>query len=189
MAEQKKSSVRSMIMPPLVLMLICVICCGLLAIANHITKDKIAAAEADAIQTSLQQLPDAGTFTEITDFTPADNEKATATALYVDENEQAAVLITADGYNKGGLQVVIGVDHDGTVTGVAFVSISETPGLGTKVQSNPELLLDNLIGLSDPAAVDEVDSISGATYSSQGLIAAVSCALNTVIANQEVIGA
>ena len=153
------------------------------------TKDKIAAAEADAIQSSLQQLPDAGTFEEITDFTPENNEKATATGLYQDEKGQFAVLVNADGYNKGGLQVVIGVDKDGAVTGVSFVTVSETPGLGTKVQSNPELLVDNLVGLSDETVVNGVDNITGATYSSKGMKAAVNCALATVNANQEVTGA
>lgn len=189
MADAKNNFVSAMIAPPLILTLICAVCCGLLALANSVTKDKIAAAEADAIQSSLKELPNAGTFAEIVDFTKADNEKATATALYVDENEQAAVLITADGYNKGGLQVIVGVDADGTVTGVSFVSVSETPGLGTKVQSNPELLLDKIVGLSDTSAVDGVDSISGATYSSKGMKAAVNCALDTVSANREVIGA
>lgn len=66
------------------------------------------------------------------------------------------MLVTADGYNKGGLQVVIGVDKDGAVTGVSFVTVSETPGLGTKVQSNPELLVDNLVGLSDETVVNGV---------------------------------
>lgn len=70
MAEQKKSSAKAMILPPLVLAVICAVCCAFLALANMVTKDKIAAAEADAIQSSLQQLPDAGTFEEITDFTP-----------------------------------------------------------------------------------------------------------------------
>ena len=142
MAEQKKSSAKAMILPPLVLAVICAVCCAFLALANMVTKDKIAAAEADAIQSSLQQLPDAGTFEEITDFTPENNEKATATGLYQDEKGQFAVLVTADGYNKGGLQVVIGVDN-----------------------------------------------ITGATYSSKGMKAAVNCALATVSANQEVTGA
>ena len=133
--------------------------------------------------------PCAGTFTEIPDFTPEDNDRAAATALYMDEKGQAAVLITADGYNKGGLQVVVGVNRDGAVTGISFVTVSETPGLGTKVQSNPELLVDNLVGLSDTAAVDGVDGITGATYSSKGMKAAVDCALDTVGANQEVLGA
>ena len=189
MAEQKKSSAKATILPPLVLAVICAVCCAFLALANMVTKDKIAAAEADAIQSSLQQLPDAGTFEEITDFTPENNEKATATGLYQDEKGQFAVLVTADGYNKGGLQVVIGVDKDGAVTGVSFVTVSETPGLGTKVQSNPELLVDNLVGLSDEKSVNGVDNITGATYSSKGMKAAVNCALATVSANQEVTGA
>ncbi len=189
MAEVKQNTTKSMLLPPLVLALICAVCCGLLAFANNLTKDKIAAAEADAIQESLQELPDAGTFTAVEDFQPLTQEKAAATALYVDEKGQAAVLVTADGYSKGGLQVVVGIDADGAVTGVSFVSIAETPGLGTKVQTNPELLLDNMKGLSDGDAVDAVDNITGATYSSKGMKAAIRCAMDTVQANQEVIGA
>lgn len=185
MAEQEKKSAskKEMLLPPFVLALICAICCGLLALANSVTKEKIAAAEADAIQESLSQLPDAGTFTEIADYTKADNDKATSTGLYQDDAGQYAVLVTADGYNKGGLQVVIGV-KDGAVTGTAFVTVSETPGLGTKVQSNPELLTDHFVGLSDGDSVDAVDAITGATYSSNGMKAAVRCALETVNANE-----
>ena len=78
MAEAKTSSVKSMVLPPLVLAIICAVCCAFLALANMVTRDKIAAAEADAIQTSLKQLPDAGTFEEVTDFQPENNEKASA---------------------------------------------------------------------------------------------------------------
>ncbi len=178
---------KQMILPPLVLAVICAVCCGLLAAANALTADKIAAAEAEAIQESLQQLPDAGAFTEITDFIQVDSEDAAPEALYIDENSQAAVQITADGYNKGGLQVIVGVDKEGTVTGVAFVTVTETPGLGTKVQTQPELLLNQLIGCQQPDEVQAVDGISGATYSSNGLKAAVMCALDTVAANEEVL--
>ena len=175
------------IKPPVVLAVVCACCCGLLAVANSVTKDKIAAAEAASIQASLQQLPNAGNFTEVSDFQPANNEKATATAVYVDENQQTAVLVTANGYNKGGLQVVIGLDAEGTVTGITFVSVTETPGLGTKVQSNPELLTDHLVGLSDAAAVEQVDGITGATYSSNGMKAAVTCAMETFAQSKEAI--
>ena len=69
---------KKMILPPIVLAVVCALCCGLLAVANAVTKDKIAAAEAASIQESLQQLPNAGNFTEVSDFQPANNEKATA---------------------------------------------------------------------------------------------------------------
>ena len=172
------ASKNNLIKPPVVLAVVCACCCGLLAVANSVTKDKIAAAEAASIQTSLQQLPNAGNFTEVSDFQPANNEKATATAVYVDENQQTAVLVTANGYNKGGLQVVIGLDAEGTVTGITF---------GTKVQSNPELLTDHLVGLSDAAAVEQVDGITGATYSSNGMKAAVTCAMDTFAQSKEAI--
>lgn len=188
MAERDKGFVKNTVLPPVVLAVICAVCCGLLALANSITKDKIAAAEADAIQESLRELPDAGSFAEIAGFTPADNDKASASALYRDEKGQWAVLITADGYNKGGLQVIVGVDKDGAVTGVSFVSVSETPGLGTKVQDEPALLVDKMIGLSDTAAISGVDAITGATFSSNGMKAAVQCALDVVQNNQEVAG-
>ena len=94
------ASKNNLIKPPVVLAVVCACCCGLLAVANSVTKDKIAAAEAASIQASLQQLPNAGNFTEVSDFQPANNEKATATAVYVDENQQTAVLVTANGYNR-----------------------------------------------------------------------------------------
>ncbi len=178
---------KKMVMPPLVLAIVCAVCCGLLAGVNAITKEKIAAAELQAVQDSLLGLPDAGTFEEVTDFIVPETEKAQATGLYVDENKQSAVLVTADGYNKGGLQVVVGIDAQGNVTGVTFVAITETPGLGTKVQTNPELLLDNLKGLSDVSAVDAVDGITGATFSSTGMKSAVKCALEAYAVNKEAI--
>lgn len=177
---------KEFIVPPLKLALVCAICCGLLAGANQLTRDRITAAEAKAIDESLAELPNAGTFQEITDFFPENTEKATATALYLDENGQYAVLITADGYNKGGLQVIVGVDADNAITGFSFVSVTETPGLGTKVRDNPELLLTALTGLSDQTDIQQTDAITGATYSSNGMKSAAICALQTVSKNREV---
>ncbi|MBQ8514620.1 MAG: FMN-binding protein [Ruminococcus sp.] len=178
---------KNMIRPPVVLAVVCAVCCGLLAAVNSITKDKIAEAEAAAVQESLSGLPEAGTFEAVADFTAPEMDKVQATGVYVDENKQTAVLVTADGYNKGGLQVVVGLDAEGAVTGITFVSVTETPGLGTKVQTNPELLLDSLIGLSDSEAVDSADVITGATYSSNGMKNAVKCAMETFEMNKEAI--
>lgn len=175
------------IMPPVVLALVCAVCCGALAFANSITKDKIAAAENAAVQESLSALPEAGTFEEITDFTSPEMEKVKVTGIYRDELMQTAVLVTADGYNKGGIQVVVGIDKEGAVTGIAFVSVTETPGLGTKVQTNPELLADNLTGLKSAGEVDSCDGITGATFSSKGLKNAVKCALEAFELNKEAI--
>ncbi len=178
---------KNMIIPPVVLACVCAVCCGLLAFANGITKDKIAAAEMQAVQDSLSGLPNAGTFEEISDFTVPETDKVQVTGLYADENNMSAVLVTADGYNKGGLQMAVGIDSEGTVTGISFISVTETPGLGSKVQSNPELLLDHIIGADSADAVDSVDGITGATWSSNGLKNAVKAALETYTLNKEAI--
>ncbi len=181
------ANIKNLLMPPIVLAGVCAVCCGLLAAANSITKDKIAAAENEAVQESLSGLPGAGNFEEITGFTSPDIEKVTVTALYKDENQQTAVLVTADGYNKGGIQAAVGIDKSGTVTGISFVSVSETPGLGTKIQSNPELLADSFTGMSTAEEIDSLDGITGATFSSTGLKNAVKCAIETFELNKEVI--
>ena len=46
------ASKNNLIKPPVVLAVVCACCCGLLAVANSVTKDKIAAAEAASIQAS-----------------------------------------------------------------------------------------------------------------------------------------
>ena len=53
------ASKNNFIKPPVVLAVVCACCCGLLAVANSVTKDKIAAAEAASIfslQTMKKQL-------------------------------------------------------------------------------------------------------------------------------------
>ncbi len=158
------------VLPSLVLMLVCAIVCGLLAAANAVTKDKIVQAEADKVQKSLAAVFGEGTYTEIA----FDSEEVTA----VYENSAGMYIfdITADGYAKGGIRALIGVNPDGTVADIGIVSLAETPGLGTKI--NDPAHLTKFIGIQDTA--DAPDAISGATYSSRGLEAAVQTALDAM---------
>lgn len=181
------SKIKNLLMPPIILAGVCAVCCGLLAIANSITKDKITAAENAAVQESLSGLPNAGIFEEIKNFDAPNTEKVKVSALYKDESYQTAVLVTADGYNKNGIQAAVGIDKEGNITGISFVSVTETPGLGTKIQSNPELLADSLTGLSNVDDIEACDGITGATFSSKGLKNAVKCALETFELNKGVI--
>ena len=90
--------------------------------------------------------------------------------------------IKSKGY-KDGFDILVGV-KDGAVAGVAVVSVGEeTPGLGTKT-NDPEFL-DNFKGISGeakivkstPAADDEVQAVTSATFSSRGVAKAVNIAL------------
>ena len=59
---------REKIMPPLVLTLICVIISGLLVLANAATKDKIAQAQQDKLNSSLETLFGEGQYTPLEDL-------------------------------------------------------------------------------------------------------------------------
>ena len=76
----------------------------------------------------------------------------------------------------GDIDLMVGIDTDGKVSGISFVSMSETPGVGTKVKG--EGFVSQFIGLSENAVIGEnVDGISGATFSSKGVAEAVNNAL------------
>ena len=97
-----------------------------------------------------------------------------------------AMKIVASG-SQGNIEMMVGVDAEGVVTGVSIVDNSETSGIGSKVMSNEPLssgvgVLDQFQGKS--AAADgtltvgkNVDAISGATVSSKGVTAGVNAAL------------
>lgn len=76
----------------------------------------------------------------------------------------------------GDINLMVGIDTDGKVSGISFVSMSETPGVGTKVKG--EGFVSQFLGLSENAVIGEnVDGISGATFSSKGVAEAVNNAL------------
>ena len=95
-------------------------------------------------------------------------------------------LITStstDGYN-GTIQVATGITAEGQITGIGFLSISETPGLGMNAE-NPEFK-DQFAGKSlqtfevtktSPSADNQIAAISGATFTSSAVTGAVNAAV------------
>ncbi len=91
--------------------------------------------------------------------------------------------VIANGYNKGGLDLLILMNSDGSVGGISVLSISETPGLGTKV--NDSEFLEKFKGISgeavivkqQPTSENEVQAVTSATYSSKGVASAVNTAI------------
>ena len=76
----------------------------------------------------------------------------------------------------GDINLMVGIDTDGKVSGISFVSMSETPGVGTKVKGKG--FVSQFLGLGEKAVIGEnVDGISGATFSSKGVAEAVNNAL------------
>ncbi len=167
---------KEKIMPTLVLTLISVIVCALLVVANSATKDKIVDAQKEKFNQSLSE-----TFGD-SDYKPVDINLDGINSVTYDENGRIIFEITADGYAKGGLHLLIGFDENGEIEGMSFLSIDETPGLGTKVKETPGFI-KQFIGKSSTEYDFEV--ITGATYSSNGMKSAVNLAIDTYNKHKE----
>lgn len=202
MSAENKSAAKVQVDPAYIIKLtvtLCVTClvvAFLLGLVDHVTRGPIAESNQRATEEAL-----AAVFTdasapafepvELTDaLTAAASAKsAKLTELYnVTDGGSVigkAMKIVASG-SQGNIEMVVGVDSDGTVTGVSIVSNSETSGIGSKVMTNKPLpngtgVLDQFKGKSaaggDLSVGSTVDAITGATVSSRGVTAGVNGAL------------
>ena len=179
----------------------CLVVAGLLGGVNAITKDRIAAINWENTVVAMQAVaadPENTTYNE----TPLENTEAmtaaadaaggTLGAIYEAQvNGEAAgyaVTVSASG-SQGTIEMMVGVDAAGAVTGVSVVSHSETAGIGTKVIGNEPTasgvgVLDQFVGKSAAdgtlAVGSNVDAITGATVSTRGITTGVNAALAAI---------
>ena len=183
------------------LLVTCVIVAGLLGLVNGVTAGPIAEINWEKTQVAMSAVaadPDNTTFAE----TPLENTQAmidAATAaggtlgdIYEaqvnGESVGYAITVSASG-SQGTIEMMVGVDAEGTVTGVSIVSHSETSGIGTKVMDNEPTasgvgVLDQFVGKSAADGTlsvgTNVDAITGATVSTRGVTTGVNAALAAV---------
>lgn len=168
------------IMPSIVLTIICIVSSLLLVFSHELTKENIAEQKQARFSTSVESL-----FGK-TESTLIDNNfgEDSIQAIAVTPDGKTAIQVVADGYSKGGINVLIGIDENGTVSGIEFVSLGETPGLGSKIRDNADFR-EQFYGTSETDV--QLDSISGATFSSKGMKNAVDTALKVYSENKEAI--
>ena len=88
-----------------------------------------------------------------------------------------------DGYAADGIDAVIAIDKNGAVSGISIIALGETPGLGSKI--NDDAFLQRFYGVksdisivkSEPKNENEVQGITGSTFSSKGMAKAVNLAV------------
>ena len=173
---------------------ICLVVAALLGGVNAVTADRIAAiklANTEASLTAVAAAPNS-TFDQLA-LTDAMTAAASAQGAKVTEAYEVQVNGEAAGYafkmvasgSQGNIEMIVGVDSDGAVTGVSIVSNKETAGIGSKVMDNNALpsgtgVLDQFIGKAGAGTLTvgkTVDAISGATVSSKGVTKGVNGAL------------
>ena len=81
----------------------------------------------------------------------------------------AVNVITKEGYG-GNIEMIVGFDADFHVTGVQYISMSETPGLGTRAKEEPFASQFN----GKPARdFSEIQAMTGATITSKAVNGAI----------------
>ena len=167
----------------------------LLGLAYEVTKDPIAQSEENAKREAWQAVfPDA----DLTAFEETDVDTDVADQVIADLGIDATIdevctvdggdtgyVITAtdsEGYG-GDIQVVVGITADGTVSGISFLSISETAGLGMNAKNESfygqyvGVQTDHFYVSKDGGEGEPIDAISGATITSRAVTGAVNAAL------------
>ena len=171
----------------------------LLGAVNYVTAPVIAAATEEKRVAAMQQVLTAEEYTAVEAF-PAEGEtyssaacSATVTALSEAVQDGSPVGYVAEVATNGfggAIDMVVGLTTDGTVTGVAVISHSETPNVGSKVVDD-QSVLDRFAGLTGEITVNSgdnrVDAVSGATTSSKAVTAGVNAAIAAVEARQPVL--
>ncbi len=182
---------KKIVLDTLKLLAITLVAGVLLSIVYQLTKDTIAAAEAQELTDSYSAvMSQASDFVEIenpeTDAFGEDNTLNTALYAYDSSgNEIGAVLSVTSHKGYGGdIDITIGIDTDGVITGIVVTSMSETSGLGANCQN--EEWISQYIGKSGEVAYtktgatasNEIDAISGATKTTRAITNAVNAALD-----------
>ena len=171
---------KDKVKPTVVLTIICVIASLLLVFAYELTKDSIAEQKSQKFSSSVEALF-GKTESKVVNIKCGYDEIQT---IAVTPDKKTVIQVITDGYSKDGINILVGFDAQGSISGIEFVSLGETPGLGSKVRDEADFR-KQFYGLSQPS--DSFDTVSGATFSSNGMKHAVDTALKAYNENKEAI--
>ena len=194
---------NALIKDALKLVIITVVAGLVLGAVYGITKGPIADQEAKAQMEAYKTVfPKASDFKEVDGFSEEaaskiiaanenpieghDSDVISSAVEAVDASGEALGYIfnitTSKGYG-GDIQLTVGIQSDGTVTGVSFLSLSETAGLGMKAK-DPKFYnqykgkkAEKFVVSKDGGDGEQIDAISGATITSRAVTGAVNVAL------------
>jgi len=163
MAEQVATKkLDSIFKPIIVLVSIALVASFMLAGVYMMTEPIITQREIDTMnQALIAVLPDASSFTELTDV-----ELVTGVSqVYKADNGAGIVCTTVCKSEQGGtIKMMIGINAQGAVNGISVISHNETAGLGDKALAQD--YLQNYFGTNSTEAVDGVNAMSGVTKTS-----------------------
>ena len=163
----------------LILLMITSVVAGLLGFVNYLTEDKIAQNTAKKAQQAMQNVLPAESYEPLEVSKEGIKEAYRCEAGYV-------VRVAKNGFG-GEIDIMVGIDRNGAVTGIYIVGHSETASLGSNCER--EDWRAQFIGATQALAVNkdggEIDALTGATVTSRAVVEGVNLALEFV---KEVLG-
>ena len=201
MAEKENS--WSMIKLGLILCAYAVVACAMLALVNNFTAPKIVENQTKKVSAAMQKFfPESGlTFETINDFTPPVVGAITVDEMYVakrgNEIVGGAAQVTGPTYDQG--TILIGIKNDGTVTGLKFLKLTDSPGFGLKANDatfklpNGKTFYGQFEGKNAKdgfVAGQNFDAISGATITSEAVSSLINEGTKNILSyfNQKGVG-
>lgn len=168
MADKKNSVIAVSIKMVLVLFLISAVTAGVVAAVNAMTEEKIAENLEMEIRNSFIAV-----FGEGVEYKSLDSIPKGLEAVYeitANGSTYYSANINSSGFG-GDINILTSFGTDGKIIGVSIVTHSETPGIGTRVTDN-----SFTSKFKDKTLANQVDSLSGATISSNALKDGISTA-------------
>ena len=164
----------------LTLFLITTIVAGLLGLVNYVTADTIAEQIAQKAENAMRQVLEADS------YEPLDvPEESAVTAAYRAGDRGYVVRVAPNGFG-GAIDMMVGVDVSGAVTGVAIVSQSETASLGANCTR--EDFRAQFTGKTGTLSVSkdggEIEALTGATVTSRAVTEGVQAAIDYAATQQ-----
>lgn len=128
---------KDIVLPVIIMTAVCVIMTLLLASANTLTRDRIAALAVQADQSSRASiLPEA---VEFVNLKVPDGSKNVSVVLEGKDvsGKSVGFILTSASRGYGGLiTIMTGIGADGKIRAIQVIKDFETPGLGKKVREN-----------------------------------------------------
>ena len=161
----------------------CVVVAGALGLVNSVTAGPIAQINKEKTEAAMKMVvadPDNSEFSEALELTEEMTAAATAGGGSVTEAYAVTVNGESDGYalkivasgSQGNIEMMVGVDGEGTVTGASIVGEPLASGVPVLDQFQGKTAADMPLTVGS-----NVDAISGATVSTKGVTAGVNAAL------------
>lgn len=172
----KKFTPKEILVPTITLFVIAMVATLLLAMVNNVTADRIAAAQAASEAEARQTVfPDANNFVEKNSYYEATDASG---------NVVGYVFNTASKGYGGDVPVTVGIDAEGTITGIVPGDLSnETPGLGQN--ANKDSFKEQFAGKTGKVSVvknapgeNEIQALTSATITSTAVVNAVNDAVD-----------